>query len=320
MKIFILHPGKANYPEISAYKEHFKDICEVADGTMKEYKRLENKENIIAWCIMGFYPKKIIAKYIIHDYRSLSVGKFPRIKDAIKRFKNHKPDLRIFQNELIENAMKFRDDIASIYIPMGVPNWIFELDSDSSLAKGTFCYIGEISYERGIEKLIDAFIINSRPDDTLIMVGTPETRIFEKFKGNKKIIFTGKLSQKQALQTVKNCTYTICTIPSRYPYCFQVPTKFLEYASLKKTIICNKSPSNYLACNEVECNVIFTDSNSIFSKNLFLELSTLQEKNIPNQTLLSWPNVLKNSGIVELIMRDKRTNICFTTHEPQENN
>lgn len=308
MKIFILHPGKANYPEIIAYKEHFKDFFEVSDGTMSEYDSLDNKEQVIVWCIMGFYPKKITAKYLIHDYRSLSVGKFAKFKDAIKRFKNHKPDLRIFQNALIENAMKFKDGIDSIHIPMGVPEWIFTLDSDNTLARGTFCYIGEICRERGIDKLLTAFVKNSRATDTLIMVGAPEAELFDTFKDNKKITFTGKLSQKQALQTVKNCTYTICTIPSRYPYCYQVPTKYLEYATLNKIIICNKSPSNYLAYNAVQSSAIFTDSDEIFSKDLFSKIDDFQNNEIHIQETLSWPNVLNNSGILELIRCNETAN------------
>lgn len=305
MQIFILHPGKANYPEISAYREYFKTNFEVSDGTMEEYNLLDNKDNIIVWCIMGYYPKKLTAKYIIHDYRSLSVGKLARLKDAVKRFNNHTPDLRIYQNKLIEGAMNFKDGIASLYIPMGVPEWIFTLESDESLKQGTFCYIGEICRERGIDKLISAFDRNSRPGDTLVLVGTPEPCIFEEYKENNKIIFTGRLSQKQALQTVKNCRYTICTVPAKYPYCFQVPTKFLEYASLKKTIICNKSPSNYLVNKEVEANIIFTDSDSIFSKALFSKLNSFNEKNILDQTSLSWPNILNNSGISTFIERHK---------------
>ncbi|MFJ4086257.1 hypothetical protein [Pseudomonas psychrophila] len=305
MKLFILHPGKANYPEISAYKEHLSSSFEVSDGTLIEYNNLANKDEIIVWCIMGYYPKKIIAKYIIHDYRSLSVGKLAKIKDIIKRYKNHKPHLRIFQNQLIEHAMNFKDNIDRLYIPMGVPDWIFTLESDQTLENGTFCYIGEICRERGMDKLISAFMKHSRSEDKLILVGSPEPEIFKQFKGHEKIVFTGKLSQKQALQTVKNCTYSICTVPSRYPYCFQAPTKFLEYASLKKTIICNKSPSNYLVYNEVESNAIFTNSNSIFSENLFAELSSFEEKLITNQTYLSWPNVLEKSGVLEFIKRSE---------------
>lgn len=308
MKIFILHPGKANYPEIPAYKAHLENEFDVSDGTMEEYNKLEDKENTIAWCIMGFYPKKIIAKYVIHDYRSLSVGKLARVKDAIKRYKNHKPNLRIFQNTLIEKAMNFKDGISALYIPMGVPEWIFTLDTDAGLESGTFCYIGEICKERGIDKLISAFIQHSRPEDSLVLVGTPEPGIFDQFKENNKIKFTGRLPQKQALQTVKNCTYTLCTVPARYPYGFQAPTKFLEYASLKKIIICNKSPSNYLVYNEIESNAVFTDSDSIFSQDLFRDISTFTEQSMPDQTELSWPNVLKKSNVLEFLVRNSALN------------
>ena len=146
-QIFIIHNGKANYPEIAAYREYFASEYEVLDGDLDAYQAIENKSNCIAWCIMGFFPNKIEAKQVIHDYRSLSVGRLPALKDQVKRIFNAKPNLRIFQNTIMEDAMAFNDGIGSCILPMGVPEYIFELAKEKSrkyLAK--YCYIGEISF------------------------------------------------------------------------------------------------------------------------------------------------------------------------------
>lgn len=300
MKIFILHPGKANYPEISAYRSYFAEKFQVLDGTIEQYKNIPNKEDTILWCIMGFYPNQIEAKYIIHDYRSLSVGQFPRIKDKIKRFGNKKPDLRIFQNDLMEKVMGFNDKTPSLLLPMGVPDWIFNLTPDPALAKGTYCYIGEISRERGMDRVIEAFINNMPLDQTLVLVGQPEELIYEKYKDHGNIIFTGKVPQQDALKIVLNCEYAVCRFPKHYPHCYQAPTKYLEYAALGKTILCNDCPSNRKAFKEIASNAIFVDD-SIFGKNLQSIIHSHKIKPHDKPTHIEWGRLINNSKITKFL-------------------
>lgn len=296
MKIFILHPGRANYPEISAYRSYFAEKFQVFDGTIEQYKSIPNKEDTILWCIMGFYPNQIDAKYIIHDYRSLSVGKFPRVKDKIKRYANKKPDLRIFQNDLMEKVMGFNDRIPSLILPMGVPDWIFKLKPDPSLAKGTYCYIGEITQERGMDRVIEAFVKNMPTEQTFVLVGQPEQSIYEKYKHHGNIIFTGKVPQQDALKIVLNCAYAVCRIPKHYPYCYQAPTKYLEYASLGKTILCNESPSNRIASSITKSNAIFLKDH-IFTKNLPNIISNFTPEPIQSITDIRWRTTISESTI-----------------------
>ncbi|QLC77569.1 glycosyltransferase family 1 protein [Pseudomonas sp. LPB0260] len=296
MNIFILHPAKANYPEILAYKNFFCDKFDVFDGGVEQYKNFGEKDNTILWCIMGFYPRKLKAKYVIHDYRSLSVGRLSRLKDRIKKYVNVTPNLRVFQNELIENVMGFNDGVPSLLLPMGVPDWIFDLEPDPSLPKGTYCYIGEISRERGMDSVIDAFRKNISVDQTLVLVGSPDVSILEKNKGVKNIVFTGKLPQREALKVVLNCEYAISRIPSRYPYCYQAPTKYLEYAALGKTILCNQSPSNYMAFRRVQSNAVFVSSH-IFSEAIFQSIDCFESEPQQAPTKLRWKAVITDSKI-----------------------
>ena len=92
-EIIFIHEGKANYPEIPAYKEYFADKYAIKELQSGDLNPKNDCSHSVLWYLMGFYPKKINAAFIIHDYRSLSVGKYGWLKDKIKRNFNHKPKL-----------------------------------------------------------------------------------------------------------------------------------------------------------------------------------------------------------------------------------
>jgi glycosyltransferase involved in cell wall biosynthesis len=295
-KIFILHPGKANYPDIDAYRSYFIDKYDVIDGTRSDYEKVTDKSEVILWCIMGFYSKKVEAKFVIHDYRSLSVGRFIKLKDLAKKIFNVKPDLRIFLNNQVEDVMEFNDTIPSCRLDMGVPKWIFGIQPVSEV-KGTFCYIGEMSLERGFDKVIDSFLSNKKDKQTFVLVGNPEKKILEKYEGEKSLVFTGRVPQKTALEIVKSSEYAVCYFPYHRPHCFQTPTKLLEYAALGMNIICNDSPSNIRSLSELDIIATVTDE-YIFS-------NLIKEKTIYNSTFkvngLVWEKVIYNSNVESYI-------------------
>jgi glycosyltransferase involved in cell wall biosynthesis len=295
-KIFILHPGKANYPDIDAYRSYFIDKYDVIDGTRSDYEKVTDKSEVILWCIMGFYSKKVEAKFVIHDYRSLSVGRFIKLKDLAKKIFNVKPDLRIFLNNQVEDVMEFNDTIPSCRLDMGVPKWIFGIQPVSEV-KGTFCYIGEMSLERGFDKVIDSFLSNKKDKQTFVLVGNPEKKILEKYEGEKSLVFTGRVPQKTALEIVKSSEYAVCYFPYHRPHCFQTPTKLLEYAALGMNIICNDSPSNLRSLSELDIIATVTDE-YIFS-------NLIKEKTIYNSTFkvngLVWEKVIYNSNVESYI-------------------
>lgn len=294
MNIYILHPGKASYPEISAYRNYFGGRFDVFDGCLADYSLRQDKQATILWCVMGYYPSIIEAGYVIHDYRSLSVGKLSKLKDKIKRMRNIKPDLRIFQNNIMKSVMGFDDGIPSVILPMGVPEWIFNLQPNSRLPKATYCYIGEITRERGMDNVIESFVKNMPESETFVLVGRTEPGILNKYNGKKNLIFTGQLSQVEALQVVMNCDYAVSRVPRQYPYCYQAPTKLLEYAALNKIILCNDSLSNVNSAAEINADVIFVSDN-IFDGGA----AVLRESSAvgPSKTFLSWGNVIRASGV-----------------------
>lgn len=307
--IFILHPGKANYPEIDAYTSYFSKLgYKVENGTVSDYKRFNKKFECILWCIMGFFPKNLNARYVIHDYRSLSVGRLAYLKDSFKRIFNSTPNLRIFQNIRMRDVMGFSDKVENIILPMGVPDWIFELpEPGSDIPNARFCYIGEMSRERGFDKILSAYRdANKQPADTLILVGDPERSIYEEFKNVPGVTFTGRLPQKDALAIVKRSEFAICYFPYHRPHCFQTPTKLLEYISLRKKIICNDSPSNVNVIDEFCADALITGE-TIFVDFFNAKAVAINKIELSNPDLdkrLSWGSVIKNSSILSILNRN----------------
>ncbi|MFM0473459.1 glycosyltransferase [Paraburkholderia strydomiana] len=299
-KIFLLHPGRANYPELVAYQDYYAARgVDVVAGTLSDYKALADKADFLVWAIMGFYPKQLASDFVIHDYRSLSVGGSAGLKDIAKRYLNARPNLRIFQNTRQQNIMKFNDDVPSVILPMGVPKWIFEVPQQPPDAEdiADFCYIGDMSFERGFHLVIEAFLENFREvDASLLLVGKPEPRLYERYAGKRGLVFAGALPQREALGLVARSSIAVSYFPYHRPHCYQTPTKLLEYAALGKKILCNDSPSNVACCEDLHINSIITSS-SIFTGMTAATIETATPNQRANFTQLAWDNVIEKSNI-----------------------
>jgi glycosyltransferase involved in cell wall biosynthesis len=248
---------------------------------------------------MGFYPKQLASDFVIHDYRSLSVGGSAGLKDIAKRYLNARPNLRIFQNTRQQNIMKFNDDVPSVILPMGVPKWIFEVPQQPPDAEdiADFCYIGDMSFERGFHLVIEAFLENFREvDASLLLVGKPEPRLYERYAGKRGLVFAGALPQREALGLVARSSIAVSYFPYHRPHCYQTPTKLLEYAALGKKILCNDSPSNVACCEDLHINSIITSS-SIFTGMTAATIETAKPNHRANFTQLAWDNVIEKSNI-----------------------
>ncbi|MCA8239247.1 glycosyltransferase family 1 protein [Burkholderia sp. AU32262] len=301
MKIYILHPGRAHYPEIDAYTMYFTARgFEVASGRPDDHARLAAPGDWILWCIMGFYPRALRARLVIHDYRSLSIGRLAPVKDWIKRHRQPTPDLRIFQNERLRDTLAFRDGAPACLLPMGVPDWIFALANEPIPAgpAGRFCYIGEMSVERRFDDVLRAYQqYRSSPADTLVLVGEPDPRIRARFANVSGITFAGRLPQRDALCVVARSDYAVCYFPTHRPHCYQTPTKLLEYAALGKRILCNGSATHATLSRllGIRCHMA---GNAIFD-DLPASLPSIQPNDPARLRHMAWPTVIDASGVAE---------------------
>ncbi|CAE6735456.1 glycosyltransferase family 1 protein [Paraburkholderia domus] len=299
MKIFFLHPGKANYPELAAYESYFgRQGFTVYSGTMAEFDKSALGDDCILWCVMGFYPRLPKAKFVVHDYRSLSTGRLGGLKDYLKKIVNPTPSLRIFQNERMRAEMNFNDGVPVAMLPMGVPDWIFsEGESSPDAPVHTFCYIGEMSKERRFDRVLSSYVDYARNRDcSFILVGKPEDEIYRRFNGSRGLHFAGRKPQKETLAIVSAAEFAVCYFPVHRPHCFQTPTKLLEYAALGKRILCNDSVSNISTANDLAIGTV------IAGRYVFDALGdawqTQAPYNEPDRLRgLTWDSVLNDSGV-----------------------
>ena len=181
---------------------------------------------------------------VIHEYASLSTGKFPKLKNEIKRVFNIKPTLRIFLNKNVKNGFGFNDKIPYIYRDMGIDESFFIKTEKKNY---DFVYVGSMSNDREIVNILEKFAQDLKTS-SLLMIGEPDKSLYESYKKFANIVFTGKLKYQDVPKIASQAEYAINYIPDRYPYNLQTSTKLLEYVAMDLKII----STDYQWVNEFE--------------------------------------------------------------------
>ena len=234
IKILFMRSENAFLPEVDAYIDYFnktKEFNAYDSSKIKDYK-LEDF-NVI-WEFKGFGGvKKNKNQILIHEYASLSTGKFPTLKNFIKSKFNPKPDLRIFLNENVKEGFSFNDSVNFCYRDMGIDE---QFTSQDEIEKEfDFVYVGSIGKEREMHKFLKAF--TEKDNGTLCLVGNVEDKIYSEYKEHKNLIFTGKVPYSEVPKIAAKAEYGINFMPDKYPFNIQTSTKLLEYLALGLKVV-----------------------------------------------------------------------------------
>lgn len=302
-KIIFIHDGLAFYPSMLASKKFFSNLGYI----VKELRREEIKENddfsdCILWLMMGFYPKPIAKKSlaVIHEYRSLSLGRGKWMKDYLKKILNHRPSYRIFQSEKIRKILNRNDGVPYGILSLGVSSDIlsFKIDQKKENKKYDFCYVGAINKDREINKMLDRFLQEYQGEKTIVLIGDVKDDIENEYCNHKNIIFTGRVPQEAVYGLVNQSEFAISYVPDIAPYCDQPPTKLYEYAALGCKIIVNDSRSN---TNEIDKFGIkaYVMENGHFPK--IDVLKKIADNSFFDPTPLYFDSAIVNSGVVEFL-------------------
>ncbi|MDI3312509.1 MAG: hypothetical protein QJR05_13940 [Thermoanaerobacterium sp.] len=304
-KILFVHQLKAHLPELDAYSNFFRKYgFETEELSYKDLTSIDEKEmkKTILWYFMGLYIKKsIFTPFLtIHDYRSLSVGMFARVKDKIKKHMNFKPDIRVFLNDYVKESLNFNDSTPSFMIDMGLPSSIVHFIEQPVNPEFDFIYSGVISNERKIDKLIDRFLHTYGKTKSLLLVGLYNPKIKERYEKFNNILFTGKVSQKEVFRLVKKSHFAISAIPNKYPYNVQTPTKLLEYLALRSRVIMSNSwiARKILYETDNHDRVFIMDNEWNFPSENELEAIKPTSLNVDDYL---WDKIIERSNLLESI-------------------
>ena len=264
--IQFVHEGKAAYPELRAMEEYFTARgYETKQATPDQVIR-DGARKTVCWHMMGFYPRKLDCTVTIHDYRSLSVGTLARTKDRLKRLLNAKPDIRIFQNQEIRQALGFSEDSNTRYLPMGVPQFFIGHRGAATRPNVDFIYIGSMLGERRCELMLDSFIKRFGDKKTFDLYGPPNDQLVERYAGNKNIRFRGTVPQDELPAILRKARVGVCYFPMHYPHLLQTPTKLMEYAALGMRVLANDHPQSRLTAERYGLECAWGDTGDMFAK------------------------------------------------------
>jgi len=297
IKILFIRSDKAFLPEIDAYIKYFNNTNEFeAYDSSKLGKDYIIDDFDIVWEFKGFGGVKSTDKILIHEYASLSTGSFPFLKNFLKRYLNTKPDLRVFLNENVKNGFGFKDNIDFCYRDMGIDESFLQVKDTKK--EYDFVYVGSICKGRGMDVFLKEFT-KTNPGK-LCLIGNVDDDIYNTYKYNRDIIFTGKVAYSEVPSIASKAVYGINYIPDKYPFNIQTSTKLLEYLALGLKII----TTDYKWIRDFEkkyrCNFYKLDiTNPLF------DLSDLEKHEFVcnlNTNDFIWENIINKSNISKKIL------------------
>ncbi|MEG2832320.1 MAG: hypothetical protein RR923_06015 [Bacilli bacterium] len=287
-------------PEVYALHEHLRsfhsDKIFSQVLSLNELK-LRQSEFDVVYRMMGFSPSifKDFKLPEIHDYASLSTGNFCFLKNIIKRNIQKKPIFRTFLNKNVFEEFKFNDGVQYGLRDMGVSKIFFnKYTFDYDNKDFDFCYVGEISYERKIDVLINEFL---EQEYKVLFIGENKTN----YKSCEKLHFYGKVSNSEIPKLVNKCRFALNFIPNKYPYNLQTSTKCLEYAAIGIPIISNSYNwvEGFSYSNNID--ILFLNMNKISDFNLH-DFYFNSAKKCSSINIRNWDQIFEESGLIEFML------------------
>jgi hypothetical protein len=298
-KIYVVHEGKASYPEAAAIEKQFGGDYEVEVCTPSALVEAESLDASACWHMMGFYPRKPAAKLVIHDYRSLSVGRFRRIKDFCKRVFNARPDLIVFQNEEIRMALGFPKDSRTIILPMGVPDVFVDSRGPGHSVVTDFIYIGSMLDERRCELMIDSFLGRFGNEKLFQLYGPRNPALEARYSDQPNVQFCGTVPQVELVGVLKQARVGVAYFPNHFPHILQAPTKLMEYGAVGMRILANEQPQNRAAAKLYGIDCLWGPAGDMF-KDVPDELDWEDNQQL-DASPMRWSSVFRDSGLHEIL-------------------
>ena len=271
-------------PEAYAYQRFFNQRGLHCQIVKKGGESLLAFDGIILF--HGFHP--FWHKYpplVVGEYHSLSVGRFSRIKDLIKRLVNVRSSCYIFLNDSVRKNMFFRDAPNVFIRGMGVN----EYQGSATLDEHDFDIIYCGSERLGVRQVVQR----------LVGLGFSVAIVGFDWGGDLKgIVNFGKVDQAQVSAILSRATYGLNYTPDVHPLNIQDSTKVLEYCASGLKVITNK----YYWVTEFEKkrNARFLDVNKIVSRKDLVDFDFCT----PDVRDLEWEKVIRVSGFGEFVINN----------------
>ena len=286
MQVGIGLKSQAYTPEAYAYADYLTQKGVAVQLEHESLLDLNNDINIYFMGIRPFWEKRKGRALEVHEYQSLSTGKFPIFKDYVKRTANRKPAGRIFLNETVGENLGFSDDVPYIYRDMGVDESLFQKPDVNPEYDIVYC--GSVNGRVGLVEEIERL---AKIGFTLLIIGEVSAEVLGVFKKYSNVTFTGRVSRDELPGLYRKCKAGLNYTPDIYPFNIQTSTKTLEYLASGLIVISNRYEwvDNFFSRNNISFllidDVVNLESIRDLSNDFFVSLKGF-----------SWVDVLESSS------------------------
>lgn len=232
----------------------------------------------------------------IHEYHTISIGRFSLIKNILKSISPVKPVYLSFLNKFVESKYFFSKEIPCFYRDMGASEELLFLRNCGQSKQFDICYFGSISDRLG---LVDTVISLAEQGYSLVLGGRASTEDLELFKRYKKITFLGVCSREAVYSYMGQSRLGLNYMPNKYPLNQQTSTKVIEYLVAGLPIISNSYQWINKHSKKLGYEYITMDENN----NVIL-LNDEKDKYIlpvSQAELLTWDSILERCEFEKII-------------------
>jgi len=236
--VHFVHTGTAYMPELAAYADFL--------AQRGHHSRVHHDpasvplEADIVWWLCGrvnsAHAHRLRHSVQVHEYASASVGRWPGLKDRLKRWGQPRPQYRLFLNDWVRQRMGFDDGVPHGLRDMGVPTDFLRAQS-FRLPEYDLVYLGEMSRLLECHSALHAI---AQAGLSLLLVGEVPPALQVRVQGWPQVHCSGRVSQAQVPAQLLRARAGLNLMPLRLPLTHQTSTKVLEYLAVGLPVLSNR--------------------------------------------------------------------------------
>lgn len=238
--VHFVHTGPAYMPELSAYEAHLSALGHSSQRHSTPAS-VPIQADVVWWIcgrVSATHAQRLRHSLQVHEYASASVGRWPAIKDSIKRWQHPRPQHRVFLNDWVRERMGFDDGVTYSLRDMGVPAYFLQAQA-SAPVDHDLVYLGEMSRLRAFVPALQAI---SKSGLTLLLIGQLPGDLADTVKALPGIRCTGRMAQRDVPAQLLRARAGLNLMPNQLPLAMQTSTKVLEYLAVGLPILSNDYP------------------------------------------------------------------------------
>ncbi len=236
--VHFVHTGTAYMPELAAYAAF---LAQRGHHSVvhRHPAQVPLEADIVWWLcgrVSGAHAHRLRQSLQVHEYASASVGRWPGLKDRLKRWRQPRPQHRVFLNDWVRARLGFDDGVPSTLREMGVPADF--LQAHSALEpEFDLVYLGEmgrlLACTRALQALRQAGL-------SLLLVGEVPPALQALLQDWPQVQRTGRLPQSEVPAQLLRARAGLNLMPDRRPLTEQTSTKVLEYLAVGLPVLSNR--------------------------------------------------------------------------------